>query len=490
MLKLSFNKLSDNGAIALAVSLSTHRSLTYFGVLHNNIGNLGAIKLVHSLKNCRNLYFLDMQCNEISYHGVKEISAVLKATLPKTDLKIWNKNLDFPNCDIDIPHNKNSLTLKHCCLSMVMNYLPEMLSNKLQVLDMKGNRLYGEELGKIFPFLSLCKNLEELMLGYNILGSGTSYDTNTSLEESFHSLFLNCSKISHLDMSFNDLICDDLNFQKVGLSNLRMLEYIDLSGNYKFIEYWQAEEISLCVNLHTILLNECDLKLPEVVQILRKCKKLKRIGLARNNRITSSTSYVSDCLICLPELRILNLSSNSGIGSHIFDLNSSVLESMFLLEELVISACSINEQGYAFLSIMNWNNLHTLVIRFNSIGCADIASFTLGMKYFITHLETLDISHNKINDEGLLCVCDALVHDRCSVIGSDDTNSKCLESSLRTLNISNNQISDVGIPFFTKICTKLVSLNISCNKISLSGIVLLKERCSHFKVLKYEEQKT
>ena len=481
-LHLGFNSLGNIGAEKLAVSLRTHRSLVSFSVLHNNLSDVGAFKLIDSLKNCRRLYYIDMQCNNISHEGVNEITATLEKVLSTFDLKIWNKNLNFQSCSNNLQDNRNTLALKGVQMSQVGSYLPSMLSNQLHVLDMTSSRLSVDSLEEFIPLISLCKNLEDLLLGYNYLSQ--SEDMVVGLPD-IQTLFVNCPKICHLDMSFNCLDSYALNFKEIGLSNLTNLKFIDFSGNKTLFNFQQVEEISRCPNLQTILLNDCDLNHSQVVQILSKCKKIKRIGLGKNDRMVSSIHFIIECLMSLPQLVMLDLNQNQSIGHHILDTNKRMLENIILLEELKTAGNQVNEQTLAFLSIINWNNLHTLDVSCNSIGCADMATFTLGMKYFVTHLDTLYIYCNNITDEGLLAVCDALISDQEHARGSGNKS----EISLRTLDISYNRIGDSGILHFIKLCAIMISLDVSHNEISSSGILDLKEICLHFKQFSYNEKK-
>ena len=478
-LTLDFNCLSDIGAQSLAGTLKNYTSLKRFSVIHNNISDLGAFELIKSLLNCKDINYLDFQCNNISVLGLKEVLLIIGKHFPETLLNIWNKNLNFGALNnYDLKCTKNTLVLRNICLGMVIKYFPTMLSEHLQVLDISNSSLYEEDMSIIAHHLSHCKHLEKLIMGLNCFEYG-----DTDIHNSLKVLFLNCSEIYHLDLSNNRLTFLD-SLKEMGLSKLKNLQYLDLSMNVAYLNcYEQADEIANCKNLQTLLLNGSYIKPTALIFILNRCKNLRQIGLAYNDHISKSFTSIITCVMLCSKLRILDLSQNGINNVQLKAIPNNVRENHLLLGDLNFKMNDIDEEGFATICSLNWCTLHTLDVSQNSIGCVNMNALTFSMKYCFKHLNTLNICHNKINDDAIIALSEALFVDQESTSEMDN------ETSLKSLDISHNQVGDIGSQHLIKICTKLISLDISHNKITPLGITILRENSTRFRRLQYEEQK-
>ncbi len=329
-LNLGFNCITDIGARALASALRTHRFLCSLRVIHNRIGDEGALSLLESTQKCKNLSKFDFQCNNITKLGVQTINNFTKQFKSNLKLRLWNKHLNFQN------QSNNILELQSCNLSLTSQYLPEMLSHNLLVLDLSFNWLTILEFEKMVPYLSTCTNLEELIMSYNLMGSSYfAFEDSYNFNENFKTLLSHCSRINLIDVSINYFNSEEFNFKSVQLSHLTDLQYLDFSDNFLLFSYEQAMEIGKCKHLSTLLVNGCHLELPVLIQIITNCKKLTRIGLNWNYCVSDAFELVVDYLKLLPELRILELGV-CNIGHKVCKIKPINGESSLLLQQSVI----------------------------------------------------------------------------------------------------------------------------------------------------------
>ena len=369
-------------------------------------------------------------------------------------------------------------------LGMVIKYFPKMLSKHLKVLDISNSSLYVKDISIIAHHLSHCKHLEKVIMGLNCFDYGGA-DKELFIHNSLKILFLNCSEIQHLDLSNNQLTFLD-SLKEMGLRKLGNLQYLDLSGNGTLFNLnggQQADEIANCKNLHTLLLDRSEIKPTALIHILNRCKNLRQIGLAYTCHISKSFTFIITCVMLCSKLRILDLSENGIDNIQLKAIPNSVRENHFLLEDLKLERNYIDEEGFASICSLNWCTLHTLDVSQNLISCVNMNVLTFSMKYCCKHLNTLKICHNKINDDAIVALSEALVVDQ------ENTSEMDYETSLITLDISHNQVGDIGSQHLIKICTKLISLDISHNKITPLGITILRENSTRFRRLQYEEQK-
>jgi len=249
---------------------------------------------------------------------------------------------------------------------------------------------------------------------------------------------------------------------------------------------------------------------------LRKSTTLENLNLSRN-KITS-TGATSLVQLVNKSLHTLDLSYNP-IGDTGIQKLAGGIANTKTLKELHLTECKIKPHGASFLASAFGVNksLHTISIGHNPMGGAQSSkrlAFALmknsrlrvlnigsigiedGIEHFARLLETtrslkeMDLSANKIDDNGALALGNALTVNR-SITNINlkknkfgDLGLSTLSAALvtntfiSTLDVGGNRISDDGI---TKLCTVLstatsvTDLDVSDNNIGIDGAFCLAE---------------
>ncbi len=470
LLKLDFNCIQNVGAVAIAEPLQSLGKLTMFSANANCISDVGALQLVNSLTHCSEFHWLELQGNKISLQCVKEIYIIAKQYFPKLKLNICNKYLDFAEDSNVI--GENALKLRGIHLHGIMNYIPLLLSEKLETLDVSLTYMYLSDLSTLVSHLSGCINLKNIDLSYNCFFWG-DLKKDPFFHDILKQLFTNSPLIECISMTNNYLDFDSL--QVMNLRSLKNLQYLNLSRNFAFFRFMegQIEELSECKSLNSLLLNGCYIDYYSLAFILKKCKNIVTLGLADNEVIQRNfSSFIA--LLGSHQLKELNISENSFSESDIVKL-AAFFEVELNLKNLSVQSCKINDHTFASLCGFKWTCLHTLDVSFNSIGSTDVRALTFALKFCFMKLNTLNLRLNKIGDSAMVAVQESMM------------NAKC-DSSIKSLDIASNKIGDVGIEILICICSKLESLDVSYNKLTSRGIRILTEGCTKFKELQYQEQ--
>lgn len=208
-------------------------------------------------------------------------------------------------------------------------------------------------------------------------------------------------------------------------------------------------------------------------------QELNKIGFADNPLIKNSFPAIAVYLTSCSKLRMLDLSNNQIGKACLQKLPNYVKGNELLLSDLTFKSNGIDEEGLAIICSLNWSSLHTLDVSHNLIGCSNLHILTESLKHCFSHLSTLKISHNKINDDAILALSKTMTKDR------ECINERSHDLSLRTLDISYNLIGDSGIFHLIEMCTMVVSLNVLKNKMTSLGMEFLRENSSKFSELNY-----
>lgn len=189
ILNLQSNNIGSEGTEAMCVALKDHQSLQYINLNGNSIRTRGAISLVELLFNCVNILELDLGNNYIDHDGI----IALTYALNKIGLNLEVLNLENPQLNsimqetavhfgkmLSINTNLKKLSLRKMRLRCdgiftLSNHLVE--NNKLRVLDLSCNEISADGAGHLAKYLKSegCR-LESLIMAVNkIMNLGGKY---------------------------------------------------------------------------------------------------------------------------------------------------------------------------------------------------------------------------------------------------------------------------------------------------------------------------
>ncbi|KAL4465238.1 hypothetical protein ABPG74_001952 [Tetrahymena malaccensis] len=242
----------------------------------------------------------------------------------------------------------------------------------------------------------------------------------------------------------------------------------------KFIQSDNLKETEL-----EIYLNEKQTKeqIQSLVLHLSKHVDLENFKLLIN-MFTDDTSYISDSIACLKNLKTLNIfiNYNSNLGSAGVNNIAKAIQSLTQLQNLSLSfpSCQVEENKLSELgkTLQKCQNLASLQIGFyhNSLGQLAVASIFDDLNS-LKNLHTLDITfqHNKIGSQGCFSLSQAI---------KNMTNLTKL-----ALNLNYNYIQDQGLVYVAEAINQLdkmtkLDIKVDYNQITKKGLINLNKSVS------------
>ena len=236
-LYLQSNNIGAEGTESMCVALKDHQSLQYINLNGNSIRTRGAISLVELLFSCIHILELDLGNNYIDHDGIIAITYALN----KIGLSLEVLNLENPMLNsvmqetavhfgkmLSINSNLKKLSLRKMRLRCdgiftLASHLSE--NTKLRVLDLSCNEISADGAGYLSRFLRSedCR-LESLIMSVNkIKDLGGKYMAQA--------LAVNSSLI-HIDLRNNSIEDDGLSRIAESLFHNRVLMSFRLFGNH------------------------------------------------------------------------------------------------------------------------------------------------------------------------------------------------------------------------------------------------------------------
>ena len=285
----------------------------------------------------------------------------------------------------------------------------------------------------------------------------------------------NNTTLQELDFSKNNITTKGAIAISECLHNNVKLQHLKFSWNNHFIN-----TNDLTINFSQRIVNDTDARI--VTNILCKNEIATKLDLSKNKISDKGAESISKCIESNKSLTEIDISGNkiSNIGFRKIAISLQINQTV---QKLNISHNKISEEGIIILSdcLKNNNTLQELTISWNDCKTA----FVLDGKNKYLHMgykdfgnvgttlissflfqndiaETLDISHNKISDDGAIAISEYLRNNR----------------TLQQLDISHNQVSNIGMIEIGKALqtdTTLQMLKISHNNISDDGAVAISE---------------
>ena len=493
-LVLDYNRISGEGATALAANLQCHAELKHLSAHCNLIDDDGAKALADALGKCTALVHLDLECNSFGDEGAVAIARAVKGL--NMILYLWNDNItelgaatvlncistanihspkgiDFHGVDIDnekclsralqccTSHQRVKLSLFSRHSSSIISAISDQLKcfNNLKELQLNDNNISLASVAALAGGLKSCTNLQTL----NIEGNGIGSEGAAALAGGLKS----CTNLQTLNIEGNGIGSEGAAALAGGLKSCTNLQTLNIEGNGIGSEGAAA-----------------------LADGLKSCTNLQKLNVGRNSIGSEGAVTLADVLEFYLNLRTLNIEKN-GIGSEGARALADGLKSCINLQTLDISFNSIGSEGATALAdgLKSCTKLQTLNIAGNGIGSEGARALADGLKS-CTNLQTLDISFNSIDSEGATVLADGLksctnlqtLNIAENGIGSEGARALAdgLKSriNLQTLDISFNSIGSEGATVLAdglESCTNLQKLNVGRNSIGSEGAVTLAD---------------
>ncbi|XP_048025518.1 uncharacterized protein LOC125254758 isoform X10 [Megalobrama amblycephala] len=583
-LDLSANKLGDSGVTQISTLLENSQcTLKIIRLSDCSISEEGYKALASALRsNPSHLVELDLTGNDPGQSGVKEINYLLQDQNCK--LKTL-RLLQSPDAEeackylTEDLHIKNPLLLRELNLSKHelgdtrVNQIAALLQDKhckLNALILCGCRITENQCytltSALFPNLS---HLRELDLSGNQIKHTGAKNISDVLKDSCCQLerlrLRNCglteescsalatvlrsnSSLKELDISNNNLQDSGVKKLQNGLQNTNCtLEKLRLSGCCITEEGYKSLASALRSNLSHLI--ELDLTgndpgqsgVKELDDLLQdqKCK-LKTLRFLSHAAEEACKYLTEDLHIKNPLLlRELNLSKHELGDTRVNQIAALLQDKHCKLNALILSDCSITEEGYkALASALRSNPSHLIeldltgndpgqsgvkelndllqdqkcklkTLRFLSPAADEACQFVnrvLGENLLL--LRELNLSEHKLGPSGLKKLAAVLPDKHCKLntlilSNSDITDEDCRvltealnsnPSNLTELNLSGTKLRDSGLKIFSALFKneqcQLEKLKLYCSSITAEGCsVLASAFCLNLKELELHENK-
>ena len=492
---LSHNNLTSSGAVTIFTGMKNISKLKVINIGHNMI-DYGADTIATTLSNNNNLQILDMSFNHLSSDGYIEIFNGMKNILYLRSLVISHNKINFK----------------------AANNIATVLSQntKLEELDVSYNDLQTSGAVAICQGVKYASNLTRLIISHNMItDEATEYIIDLLCSHSkLKNLNLSDNSLLEMDLiakiisgvtKFSKSISkasiitnvQELNFSSINLRtagtinlskelcNITGLTKFNISGN--FITSLAADDLanflSKCIKLQELDLSHNDLQESGITRILGAIKitNLFKLNISYNN---ANLETVIELVSCGTKLVDLNLSCNvihfdatwpfsksqnafvnlsklnmSNLFHEISDEAATNLAYIFSqnkeLKELNLSSNNINSEAIRrILSKLNTSALIALNVSHNNITdkvADDLAIFLSEC----AKLEVLDLSHNSLQDAGVIEICKADISslisfdiscNNISIKAADDVaNFLSHNQQMQAFNVCCNGLLEVGV---------------------------------------------
>ena len=485
--------VNDDVACLIAFGLHNNTTVKILDLSNNNISDNGAVAISNSLKHNSTINKLDLSQNYIGFKGMSDLSECIKR--------------DTPLKYVDLSGNKSSpwgvycAVIRHCCVNNLTlcgdeemkDYVSEIADSlesnaKLQSLTLCKIGRVGVQ--SIKGVLDDNTTLKELNMSWNYKGTvikrQLTCDKSISSSSNDHEgvvnsniLYVGDNKCSSeaINISNEDINDDAVYLITFGLYNNKTIRKLDLSCND--ITDDGAFVISNCLKYNNTL---------------------KELNLSQNHISSRGLSHLSKCIKHITPLEYVDLSGNKsspwGVYCTVIDhccLNSLILCGDKGMNEYVKKLTG-SLQATTTLRSLTLHNFesHTgmLVVNHLLINNTTLKEFNLSWSNEETKIVCRNLSFNKKRKITLTeCprpltlfkknVNDLIVYILCGIY----------RTTVQKLDISQNRITDDGTvcvsDFLQHSSGLLKELDLSCNQISPRGMNNLSECIQHTIPLEY-----
>ena len=455
-LYLGRNTLQQVGIIKIAKALRDNSTLKVFDISNNDINIKAANSIADSLANKYKLEQLFLNGNALQTEGIIRIINKLQST----SLKVFN-----------ISQNN----IRSIAASSIANLLVK--NTELEELLLGDNILQTEGIIKIIKGLRNTTSLKVFDISNNDISSKAANDIAYVLSKQV--------KLENVNLGRNNLQ-DDLIIIVKKLNHYPNLKVLDIHDNNATTEIAHFLAAFLCCQnkLEKLYLGGNDLVSIEMLQALQRFSGLTALDISWTNVSDKVKEDISCILARNTKLQELNLGGNklsfSNIAGNLFHIRS--------LEYFNVSNSSICDKAADSIAdiISNNTGLQELHLSKNSLETEGICIVMKAIKQHINTLRVLDISNNHVSEEAVEEIKMALsININLQELYLSDTNlltngaievAKGLKTivALSILDLTSNEINseaanDIGDTLSKTL--KLQKLYLGMNNLQTAGII-------------------
>ena len=477
-LDISCNTIYPSGIEAISGCLETNKALTKLNVSENSIGDSGATCLVEFIQVNTTLLELDVSKNQISNCGVMRIiEACRSRTLNKLSLVCRHNNLsksELESINEYIKKENAVQTFDASWNSTIANHKFDYYTQSL-IIDIvvfrKLSLVNGDWVTVVSKESEVC-----LIHDHERLDSIKYHFTHGSLTELS---FLPNMKLSSMLLYLVREVIQIETLQKLSITGNKISD----NGAITFSECFKSNTTLIDLNMsgNNISCNEAS----AIAEVLKVNDTLQKLDISHNEICNDGAIAISECLKTNSTLVDLDVSWNyiTCKGARAF---GEALEENDALQKLDISGNRISDVGAMALSecLEANSTLIELKMSRNNISCKAADN-----NFYVNNaLQKLDVSSNKISDDGAMALSECLKVNTTLIelkMSGNNITLKILSaiaryievnSTLQKLDISNSKISNSGIISFSKyLHISLVELDISGNSITCQGASAIAE---------------
>ncbi|XP_065896624.1 protein NLRC3-like [Dysidea avara] len=466
-LDISCCGISDSGIVAISKSLKYNNTLQELNMSYNEINEINEI--VEVIEGNTTLRKLD-----ISYCGIRSKMAVIVSESYKNNKTLQEFIISWKNDQVtvrtaDIFYNLSNKKIGDIGALIVSNLLYN--STRVNKLDVSYNKISHKGIVFIADYLKNNITLQKLNISHNSIAIEGAKKIAEIIQINRSLQNLNISYCSIPDRGIVT-IC---NF----LSNNTTLQELNMSHNE--IMSTGAKKIAEVIQLNTTLLK----------------LDISSCGIPDSGALVISKSYIS---AVLKEIKISWKSNHVTINTaeSVWDLSrknigdtGAQIVSNFLcnnveIKELYVSHNNISDyralafdvdKAYKVDRLMYSETLLELHMSHNNItlkGANNIAELI----NVNTILQTLDISHCGIPDDGALVISKSYKNNKTlQELIISWNNDKVTVNTVDTFwNISRKKIGNIGVYILVNLLnSRVIKLDVSHNSISEEGVVLISD---------------
>ena len=475
---ISHNNITDQAADYIATFLSRNTKLKELNVSYNNLLSAGAKKVCGT--NLVKLTTFDIGYNGITYEATDDIATFLSHNFALQTLNLSYNILQELGCltiltVLQSISGLSSLKLSNCNvnneaadeLATVLQY-----NTLLQELDLSCNNLSTPDVIKIFKGMMKISKLKIVDISHNMITDDAAESIATVLSHNINLQILN--------ISFNYLKSPGFVTIFDGMKDILCLRKLDISHNQHCNVCCRTTSsivdiLSRCVKLEELNVSCNELQTADAVKILQGIEHtltLTKLNIANNMINNGATEYIVNVLFNNSGLKEVNLCNNELLEKDVIAkiisksanlnkmINKQVAKKLSViitnLQELDLS--DVNLWTSAFINVIkrigNISTLRKINFSRNSItplAADDLAEFISKNN----QLEVLDLSHNSLQDAGVIKICKINISNLISFIISNngitieaaDDVAKFLSynSQLQMFDVSCNGLLEVGV---------------------------------------------
>ena len=546
---ISHNIITDNGMFMIINCLRNNRVLSKLNVAKNNMNDEGASRLAEAIQVNKGLQELNISKNFISKEGVmKIVEACTKRKTPLQKLVCTHNNLskfglaainDYIREENALPifnASWNSIGTKYHTLVIIttyclldgkqdlhhdthkelwcMNEIPKEYRreflfccfNSDQSINLQGIRMTDyNEIELISDYLNINNTLIELNL------SNCSID-DKGVEKIAEAIYEN-PRLQNLNISCNMIYSDGIKALSRSLKTNKTLRKLNISENIMGDQgaKYLAETIQVNETLLELDISKNEISEKGVMNILEAStnhRTLHKILCTHNKLIESEVVDINEYIKTNNAVNIFDTSWNNIIAKYVSKMDEQryyliiikFQSSTWLLDGNFETKCSKNNELWLVddyyrkwhNSNMQYNFLHGALTELKfipSMKSCLILHHCVQAIMKISTLKKLDISGNKISDDGAIRLSKCLsTEGTLTELGLSENKISCkgvsaiakamMNTTIQKLDVSNNEISNdctVALSKCLKTNTTLIDLDVSNNSISCKGVSAIAE---------------